>query len=437
MTDSTVQNVNLRVVVCGGVDAGKSTLIGVLTHNVLDNGNGYARSLITRYAHELESRHTSNISYNYIRYPNREITILDMAGHEEYFKTTIFGISGHNVDYGIVTVGANLALNDMTRQHLILLLWLNIPCIIVMSKVDICDESIYKDNRKRFRRFLSSLIPHKSVRVISDEKYDTFFGECSNTEYFDATIPILTVSAKLGTNLDKIHDMFKLLTPRNEGLNEIHIPTSIKTNISILSYIECVYSVKNTGIVITGYLSKSCTDINIGQQLYIGPFGMDKLFFIPIVVRGLHDNYRQAVRTTKSGQGFSANIRFPNPDKKLSKKQFRKGLILTSDTSVVSKVSRRFIAKIKIIDYKTAVNVGYSPVIHYRTICQAARIIEVIDTEEIISTIQTSDGPDVNKECKTTVLFEFLQRPEFIEPDITLFFRDGTTKGVGKIISVA
>lgn len=435
MEDNNTNKVNLRIVVCGGVDSGKSTLIGVLTHKVLDNGDGYARSLITRHKHEIESRHTSNISYNYINYFDREITILDLAGHEEYFKTTIFGISGHNIDYGIVTVGANLALNDMTRQHLILLMWLNIPCVIVMTKVDICDESIYKDNRKRFRRFLSSLMSHKSIRVISDDKYDAFFGECSNPEYFDAIIPILSVSSKTGTNLDKIHDMFKLLTPKNKGLNEIHIPTSIKTNISILSYIECVYSVKNTGIVITGYLSKNCSDINIGQQLFVGPFGIDKPFFVPVIIRGLHDNYRNVVKTTCSGQGYSANIRFPI--EKLVKKRFRKGLILTSDTSVLSNVSRRFIAKIKIIDYKTAINVGYSPIIHYRTISQVARIIEVIDSEETINTIQTLDGPDVNKECKTTVLFEFLQRPEFIEPNITLFFRDGSTKGVGKIISIA
>uniref|UniRef100_A0A673NIB6 Tr-type G domain-containing protein n=1 Tax=Sinocyclocheilus rhinocerous TaxID=307959 RepID=A0A673NIB6_9TELE len=51
----------LRVAVVGNVDAGKSTLLGVLTHGELDNGRGFARQKLFRHKHEMESGRTSSV----------------------------------------------------------------------------------------------------------------------------------------------------------------------------------------------------------------------------------------------------------------------------------------------------------------------------------------------------------------------------------------
>lgn len=45
----------------GNVDAGKSTLLGVLTHGELDNGRGHARQRLFRHKHEMESGRTSSV----------------------------------------------------------------------------------------------------------------------------------------------------------------------------------------------------------------------------------------------------------------------------------------------------------------------------------------------------------------------------------------
>lgn len=45
----------------GNVDAGKSTLLGVLTHGVLDDGRGVARQKLFRHKHELETGRTSSV----------------------------------------------------------------------------------------------------------------------------------------------------------------------------------------------------------------------------------------------------------------------------------------------------------------------------------------------------------------------------------------
>ena len=50
-----------RCAVVGNVDAGKSTLLGVLTHGELDNGRGYARQKLFRHKHEAESGRTSSV----------------------------------------------------------------------------------------------------------------------------------------------------------------------------------------------------------------------------------------------------------------------------------------------------------------------------------------------------------------------------------------
>ena len=57
----------------GGVDAGKSTLVAVLTHGsggkpLLDNGRGSARTAVARHKHEIESGHTSSISQQALGY---------------------------------------------------------------------------------------------------------------------------------------------------------------------------------------------------------------------------------------------------------------------------------------------------------------------------------------------------------------------------------
>lgn len=47
--------------VTGNVDAGKSTLLGVLTHGVLDDGRGVARQKLFRHKHEVETGRTSSV----------------------------------------------------------------------------------------------------------------------------------------------------------------------------------------------------------------------------------------------------------------------------------------------------------------------------------------------------------------------------------------
>lgn len=120
-----------RVAVVGNVDAGKSTLLGVLTHGELDNGRGFARQKLFRHKHEIESGRTSSVGNdilgfdsegNVVNKPDshggslewtkicekstKVITFIDLAGHEKYLKTTVFGMTGHLPDFCMLMVSA-------------------------------------------------------------------------------------------------------------------------------------------------------------------------------------------------------------------------------------------------------------------------------------------------------------------------------------------
>jgi len=111
----TLSSRNLRVAVVGNVDAGKSTLIGTLTSSLLDDGRGSSRTFIMKHRHEIESGRTSTASTHLMGFrasgeaiagrdalrTNRRksedevakesfrlITLMDLAGHEKYLKTT-------------------------------------------------------------------------------------------------------------------------------------------------------------------------------------------------------------------------------------------------------------------------------------------------------------------------------------------------------------
>ena len=105
---------DVRIAVAGNVDSGKSTLIGVLTGGVLDDGRGLARSKVFVHAHESANGRTSCISQHIMGFNTegkpvhqpvaasatpaqktkswKEVvtnshslrTFIDLAGHERY-----------------------------------------------------------------------------------------------------------------------------------------------------------------------------------------------------------------------------------------------------------------------------------------------------------------------------------------------------------------
>jgi len=425
---------HLKLAICGSVDSGKSSLIGVLTNKKLDDGRGSARLSILRTKHEKESGRTSNISYNYIKYEGKDVTLIDLAGHEKYLKTTLYGITGLFIDYGVVIIGSNMGVSKMTKEHLGILLYLKVPIIIVLTKEDICPPDIYENTRQKLKKILKLPLFGKSPLFLdTDQDYNEFEKLCATPENINSLIPIVTTSCKTGKNIDKLNYLLQILPiveqqnqPVSSLMDGMQIKSPIleqsKNEIKPYSYVEAVYNVKGVGTVLTG-TNISDKQIVVGQNLFLGPFGTTSPYFVPVKIRSMHDNYRNLVNSTDPGENYCVSIKYIK--EQIDREQLRKGLVLSQSQTIVSNVSLKFKAKIKILNYKTTIKAGYSPVIHCRTIRQSAKIVEILNTS---STVRGGD--------ETEVIFEFIYYPEYIEIGAPIFFRDGTTKGVGEILSI-
>uniref|UniRef100_A0A6C0ACM6 Tr-type G domain-containing protein n=1 Tax=viral metagenome TaxID=1070528 RepID=A0A6C0ACM6_9ZZZZ len=138
------------VATTGSVDSGKSTISGHLSAynedvaDVLDSKEKPLLDHISKHPHEREKGQTSDIGYKAVNIDDKEIVLIDLAGHEKYLKTTTRGVTAFVPDCGIVMVGGNRGFLPMTNEHIMILQKMNIPIMINFTKEDIAPLGIYK-----------------------------------------------------------------------------------------------------------------------------------------------------------------------------------------------------------------------------------------------------------------------------------------------------
>ena len=150
---------NLRVVVAGHIDHGKSTLIGrllyetdSLSRKITDEinesaakGDKHPFAFITDQLQEEQSRGiTIDTTKVQLRMPERNYTLIDTPGHREFLKNMITGAT--TADAAILIVDISEGLSEQTYQHMYLISMLGIKQIIVV--VNKMDQKLY--NRIRF-----------------------------------------------------------------------------------------------------------------------------------------------------------------------------------------------------------------------------------------------------------------------------------------------
>jgi GTPase len=87
----------------------------------------------------------------------RKIQLIDLAGHEKYLKTTVFGLTAMAPDFAIVVIGANMGVKLMTKEHLMIASALDIPVVVVVTKIDISPKNVLKETMQHIRRLLKQL----------------------------------------------------------------------------------------------------------------------------------------------------------------------------------------------------------------------------------------------------------------------------------------
>ncbi len=452
--ENTSQKAECVLAVCGPVDAGKSSLIGVLTSGQLDNGRGLARNKILIHPHERETGRTSHITYNPLIYnktkdtvvltnpkeksdnllsfnirgnkqdewSNKIVSFIDLAGHEKYLKTTIFGVTGLFPDYGIVVIGANTGITKLTREHMGILLYLKIPFIITITKVDLAPRQVYQSLCNQLKKLLGRNTYGKVLYFVSDSEKNN-----DETDHFlthmignPDIVPIISISNKDGTNIENLHRILYSLPPRDKW-------SRVKTPGTVF-YIDAVFVVPGIGMVVSG--TNKGAPIKLKQKMFLGPFNGQ---FKEIQIRSIHNSLKQNVDTALSGVQSCLAFKLTNQKDTLERSMILKGMVVIDDVNKYkNNVVNSFYARINVLHHSTTIKSGYSPVIHCGPIRQTAKIdLEVLEPsnkEDNKGLLRSGD----NKIVK----FTFAYHPEFIEEKMVFFFRDGTTKGVGEVLRI-
>ena len=158
----------LRLVTCGSVDDGKSTLLGRLlfdTKQVMADqlehveetserrGDGYVNlALLTDGLRaEREQGITIDVAYRSFVTATRRFQLADAPGHVQYTRNMVTGAS--TADVAVVLVDARKGVIDQTRRHTYISATLGIPHIVfAVNKMDLVDF-----DEARFREIEAAL----------------------------------------------------------------------------------------------------------------------------------------------------------------------------------------------------------------------------------------------------------------------------------------
>src|SRR3954470_15855419 len=162
----------LRIVIVGHVDHGKSTFVGRLLHdtNSLPTGKLEAlqasckkRGVDFEFAFlmdALQSERDQNITIDtaqiWFKTEKRNYVIIDAPGHKEFIKNMVTGAA--QADAAFLLIAANEGVQEQSRRHGTLLSLLGIKQVVVLvNKMDLAGykQETFDAIEKEYRAFLS------------------------------------------------------------------------------------------------------------------------------------------------------------------------------------------------------------------------------------------------------------------------------------------
>ncbi|TID14227.1 HR1 repeat rho-binding protein [Venturia nashicola] len=334
----------LKISLTGTTASGKSSLLGSLTTATLDNGRGKSRLNLLRHRHEIASGMTSSVTQELLGYSDaayvagqdesvdvvnyasgnvsswvdihascqsgRLVLLSDSAGHPRYRRTTVRGLVGWDPDWTLLCIpadntedtsgmtgstpppeevlGVGSADVDLSQAHLDLCLKLNLPIVVVITKLDLASKA---GLRNCLAQILSTLkaagrkpvilpnMPNASgiLTEIAPIVLASSKKALSNLDHNSLEIvPIVLTSAINGTGISTLHAL----------LYQLPIPLFFgeKRNMHTLQpdplfHIEDTYNARSsadlsdTQPVVSGHVRYG--QLSIGDELLVGPYATD------------------------------------------------------------------------------------------------------------------------------------------------------------------
>jgi bifunctional enzyme CysN/CysC len=196
----------LRLLTCGSVDDGKSTLIGRLLYEqklILDDQlsalerdskkHGTVGAdidfalLVDGLEAEREQGITIDVAYRYFATPRRSFIVADTPGHEQYTRNMATGAS--NADLAILLVDARKGLLTQTHRHAIIASLLGVRHVVLaVNKIDLIDydQATFRRIVADFKAFAAPLDFRSLVAIpISARVGDNISALSPRTPWYD------------------------------------------------------------------------------------------------------------------------------------------------------------------------------------------------------------------------------------------------------------
>ena len=213
----------LRLVVVGHVDHGKSTLIGRLFYDTGSLPDGKYEQLVAiaqrrgvpfEFANlmdALQAERDQNITIDtsqiWFRTSKREYVIIDAPGHKEFVKNMVTGAA--RADAALIIIDASEGVQEQTRRHGYLLRLIGVrQVVVVVNKMDLVDYSqeVFDKVSSDYRTFLKSLgVQAQFILPVSARHGDNIAARGGNLDWFDGPAVLEALDAipdaKAVTNL--------------------------------------------------------------------------------------------------------------------------------------------------------------------------------------------------------------------------------------------
>jgi elongation factor 1-alpha len=398
----------------GHVDHGKSTLVGSLVTGEADDGDGATRGFLDVQPHEIERGLSADLSYavygfdgdgpvhmdnphrksdraRVVEQSDRLVSFVDTVGHEPWLRTTIRGLVGQKLDYGLLVVAADDGPTRTTREHLGILLATDLPTVVAITKADAVSDERVAEVEREVERLLRD-VEKTPLRV---ERHGV---EAAVEEISEDVVPLLSTSAVSGEGLDELDRLFELL------------PKTTAAGGAFRMYVDRSYSVTGVGAVASGTVNSGT--VEAGDELLLGP--MPDGSFREVEVRSIEMHYH---RVDRARAGRIVGIAL----KGVEETELERGMVLLPRDADPEPV-RSFEAEVMVLNHPTRISSGYEPVVHLETVSEAA-------------VFEPDDGRLLPGDAGTTTV-EFKFRPYLVEPGQKFVFREGRSKGVGTVVDV-
>lgn len=198
-----MNNENLKFVIVGHVDHGKSTLIGRLLYDTKSLPEGKIeeiKQLCDSLGKEIEFGYvmdhleeerdqgiTIDTAQTFFSTDKRDYVIIDAPGHVEFVKNMISGAS--QAEAAVLIVDAEEGVKEQTKRHAYILGMLGLSqVIVVINKMDLVEynQKRFEKVKKELIEFLSNLnIVPAYVIPISAKKGDFIANKTGNLGWYD------------------------------------------------------------------------------------------------------------------------------------------------------------------------------------------------------------------------------------------------------------